>query len=145
MLYTSVTIAVPAESKTAKTADYFKQISVNNKKARQKNEEIDAMRSALVEDIVETAKANSPTYAETKNLREAREQEKQALNRMDTITARLDREEAKAIGKDPDAERIEEKKPESVETPGPIKEMTEEDYLKKVGNFYEYDYEEEDE
>ena len=127
------------------TADYFKQISVNNKKARQKNEEIDAMRSALVEDIVETAKANSPTYAETKNLREAREQEKQALNRMDTITARLDREEAKAIGKDPDAERIEEKKPESVETPGPRKEMTEEDYLKKVGNFYEYDYEEEDE
>ena len=127
------------------TADYFKQISVNNKKARQKNEEIDAMRSALVEDIVETAKANSPTYAETKNLREAREQEKQALNRMDTITARLDREEAKAIGKDPDAERIEEKKPESVETPGPRKEMTEEDYLKKVGSFYEYDYEEEDE
>ena len=103
------------------------------------------MRSALVEDIVETAKANSPTYAETKNLREAREQEKQALNRMDTITARLDREEAKAIGKDPDAERIEEKKPESVETPGPRKEMTEEDYLKKVGSFYEYDYEEEDE
>ena len=127
------------------TADYFKLLSVNNKKARQKNEEIDAMRSALVEDIVETAKANSPTYAETKNLREAREQEKQALNRMDTITARLDREEAKAIGKDPDAERIEEKKPESVETPGPRKEMTEEDYLKKVGNFYEYDYEEEDE
>lgn len=127
------------------TADYFKLISVNNKKARQKNEEIDAIRSALVEDIVETAKANSPTYAETKNMREAREQEKQALNRMDTITARLDREEAKAIGKDPDAERIEEKKPESVETPGPRKEMTEEDYLKKVGNFYEYDYEEEDE
>lgn len=127
------------------TADYFKLISVNNKKARQKNEEIDAMRSALVEDIVETAKANSPTYAETKNMREAREQEKQALNRMDTITARLDREGAKAIGKDPDTKRIEEKKPESVETPGPRKEMTEEDYLKKVGNFYEYDYEEEDE
>ena len=126
------------------TADYFKQISVNNKKARQKNEEIDAMRSALVEDIVETARANSPTYAETKNMREAREQEKQALNRMDTITARLDREEAKAIGKDPDAERIEEKKPEPAEAAGPGKEITEEEYLKMVGNFYEYDYEEEE-
>lgn len=126
------------------TADYFKLISVNNKKARQKNEEIDAMRSALVEDIVETAKANSPTYAETKNMREAREQEKQALNRMDTITARLDREEAKAIGENPDTKRIEEKKPDPVETPGPRKEITEEDYLKMVGNFYEYDYEEEE-
>ena len=126
------------------TADYFKLISVNNKKARQKNEEIDAMRSALVEDIVETAKANSPTYAETKNLRESREQEKQLINRMDTITARLDREEAKAIGENPDTKRIEEKKPDPVETPGPRKEITEEDYLKMVGNFYEYDYEEEE-
>ena len=126
------------------TADYFKLISVNNKKARQKNEEIDAMRSALVEDIVETAKANSPTYAETKNLRESREQEKQLINRMDTITARLDREEAKAIGENPDTKRIEENKPDPVETPGPRKEITEEDYLKMVGNFYEYDYEEEE-
>ena len=64
--------------------------------------------------------------------------------RMDTITARLDREEAKAIGENPDTKRIEEKKPDPVETPGPRKEITEEDYLKMVGNVYEYDYEEEE-
>lgn len=125
------------------TADYFKLISVRNKAARQRNEEIDAMRSGLMEDIVETAKANSPTYAETKNMREAREQEKQLINRMDTITRRLDREEAKALGKDPDSARIDEKKPEPPKTEEPSKEMNEESYLKLVGNFYEYDYEEE--
>ena len=101
------------------------------------------MRSGLMEDIVETAKANSPTYAETKNMREAREQEKQLINRMDTITRRLDREEAKALGKDPDSARIDEKKPEPPKTEEPSKEMNEESYLKLVGNFYEYDYEEE--
>ena len=126
------------------TADYFKLISKKNKEASQRNEEIDAMRAGLVEDIVETAKANSPTYAETKNMREMREQEKQMLNRMDTITGRLDREEAKALGKSPDTARIEEKKPEPPKTEETPKEMTEENYLKMVGNFYEYDYEEED-
>ena len=127
------------------TRDYFKNISINNKKARQRNEEIDSMRGALIEDMVETAKANSPTYAETANMREAREREKQTLNKMDTITRRIDREKAKAIGENPDNERrIEDKKSEPAEAVKPVEGITEEKYLEMVGNYYDYEYEEED-
>ena len=126
------------------TADYFKTVSVKNKEARQRNEEISAMRAAMVEDIVETAKTDSPTYAETKNMKQAREQEKQLINRMDTITERIGREEAGAIGKGPENKRIEDRKPAQIAAAEPVEELTEEKYLKLVGNYYEYDYEEEE-
>lgn len=129
------------------TSDYFKMVSVKNKEARQRNEEIKAMRAGLVEDIVENAKANSPRYAETKNMREEREREKQLLNRMNAITDRIAKEEGKAIGESSDSTKIIDiGLPGPSEATEPRQELTEKEYLDMVGNFYDYEgeYEEED-
>jgi hypothetical protein len=129
------------------TSDYFKMISVKNKEARQRNEEIDAMRADLVKDIVESAKANSPTYAETTNMKKVREQEKQLINRMDSITDRIAKEEGKAIGEGSDSTKIIDiGLPGPSEATEPRQELTEKEYLNMVGNFYDYEgeYEEED-
>ena len=129
------------------TSDYFKMIAVKNKEARQRNEEIDAMRADLVENIVESAKANSPTYAETANMKKVREQEKQLINRMDSITDRIAKEEGKAIGEGSDSTKIIDiGLPGPSEATEPRQELTEKEYLNMVGNFYDYEgeYEEED-
>ena len=129
------------------TSDYFKMISAKNKEARQRNEEINAMRSNLVESIVETAKANSPRYAETKNMREERETEKQLLNRMNAITHKIDQEKRKAIEDSSGSTKIIDiGLPGPSEATEPRQELTEKEYLDMVGNFYDYEgeYEEED-
>lgn len=119
------------------TKNYFAEVMRRNKLAKQRNDEIGADQASLFETIIDTAKAAHPTYSETSNMREARERERQALNKSDTITQRVDGEEKKReIEQKP--EEIERKETEeTVSEQKAVEVLTDDEYNNLVAHFYE--------
>lgn len=109
------------------TDKYLETHNKQNRDAVQRNDEIRMYAAKTMDSIVDGARIGKTGYSNTKNMREAREKEKQRVSQGNSIIGRLTEADA--------APQL----PEPNENAEEHQVLTDEEYLKLVANFDEYD------
>lgn len=110
------------------TDRYFHRVKQQSLASRQRNEEIGMAMHDMLDALVSEARSEKTTYSKTKNMRSARETEKQSVSRANAITDRLP--DPVPVPEDP------EKQQEIVQDDS-LRCLTDDEYLKMVSHFYE--------